>query len=698
MKRKKKFLAFLLLGAILIGLIPTEKTYAASSYTNAKEFYMSTGGDNKPYHAETINGTIYYATSAKLASSSSNEKYYTLGFDVTLSGNGHSIAFAVQRTGGSMVEIDSQISGGYEYILYAVQDHMLYNLATAANPTEAAYVLSASTIYVNMNAIMTTRLGSSIRGSITENGSGGLYETGSVYHLKNHSHLMTMMQKFPGHDFQSYKNINEKLKNPSLLLNYNVQGTTGGSVSVGNGYGVTANGILTAGGSTYIQSNTLLQPVQLLNPASIELVKPGYYLEAGKEWIALNRVFTPSQIYMPMGIYPNVANGSVGITIYANWQVNKYYISYDPNGGDGYVHHSTLKYDESKKLRACTFTKRGYSLVEGAEWNTKPDGTGISYSSSEVVKNLSDKNGEIITLYANWIPNTYEIMTNKGNGSGGTDIFYEKYEHGWFSDENTTQSISSIQIPVRIGYDFLGYLPYAYGVGDLIVDTTGNIMVNSDFFVDDSMIYATYNPKRYNIVFDKQGGTGGSDSVVATFDEYLPYAEAPINTGYSFKGYYGDESLSGEIWYIETMAPNTRFTTANDVILYAKWVDDILPHLGISVSTSDWTNRAAGIEVQTFAYDLGSGLSKVELYCGDTMVAEKSNLNGTKDTIKLEYIHKEEGVYRYRSVAYDMDGNTSEKYESVKYDIKAPTGTFNIINPDLSNFNIDVLANDYNVQ
>lgn len=696
-KKKKKFLALLLLVAGLIGLLPTEPIYAASSYSNAKEFYESTRDNGELYHAETVNGTIYYATSAKLASSSSNERYYTLGFDITLSGNGHSVSFAVQRTGGSMIEIDSRTSGGYEYILYAVQDYSLYNLATAANPTEAAYVLSSSTIVVTMNAIMTTRLGNSLRGGITENGSGGLYESGSVYHLKEYSHLMAMMRKFAGHDFGSYINIREYLDNPSLLIQYNVQGTTGGSVSVGGGFGV-SNGILTAGGSTYIQTNTLLQPVSLLNPSSIGLTKPGYYIEPGKEWIALNRTFTSSQIYMPMGIYPNVANGSAGITMYANWQVNTYYILYDANGGEGYVHPSTLKYDESAKLRACTYTRRGYSLAEGAEWNTKPDGTGISYSSSEVVKNLSDKNGDTIKLYANWIPNTYEIMTDKGNGSGGTDTFYEKYDHGWYSDKDTTQAIANIQIPVRIGYDFLGYLLYSYGVGDLIVDTTGNIMVNSNFFADDSMIYATYNPKKYTVTFDKQGGSGGSDTVVATFDEYLPYAEAPIKSGYSFKGYYGDVNYTGEIWYIETMAPNIRYTTPNDVTLYAKWVDDILPNLSISVSTSNWTNRAEGIEVNTYAYDMGSGLDKVELYCDDVLVAEQSNLNGTKETVKIEYMHKLEGVYRYRTVAYDIDGNVTEKYESVKYDVKAPTGTFNVINPDLNNFNIDVLANDYNIQ
>ena len=49
-----------------------ESYQAASSYTNAKEFYESTGLHGKPYHVETVDGTIYYATYAKLASSSTS--------------------------------------------------------------------------------------------------------------------------------------------------------------------------------------------------------------------------------------------------------------------------------------------------------------------------------------------------------------------------------------------------------------------------------------------------------------------------------------------------------------------------------------------------------------------------------------------------------------------------------------------------
>lgn len=700
-KKKKRFLAFLLLAAALVGVLPTEPMYAATSFTNAKEFYESTGLDGEQYHAETRYGKIYYATKAKLASSSSNERYYTLGFDITLSGNGHSVSFAVQRTGGSMIEVGEPIkSGGYEYILYAVEEDALYSLATAANPTEAAYVLSASTITVVMNAIMTTRLGNSLRGSVTENGSGGLYESGSVYHLKDYSHLMAMMRKFAGHDFMSYRNIRERLDNPSLLIQYDVQGTTGGSVSVGGGFGI-SGGILTMGGAAYRQISTLLQPVNLLNPAAIGLSKPGYYLEPGKEWIAVNRSFTPSKQYMPMDIYPRVANGNTAITMVANWQGYKYFIGYDANGGEGYVEPSTGHYGENLRLRTAYFTRRGYSLKEGAEWNTKADGSGTSYSSGQIVKNLGSKHLDSITLYAQWEPNIYQITTDPLKGTGGTLQFFVKFATGWFEDIKATVPLANntIEVPTRVGYTFKDYRPYPFDAGTVLVNGDGKIAVNADYFDKDSTIYAMYTPNIYKITFDKMGGTGGTDSVDATFDAYLPKAQAPKKAGYTFMGYYDNDTYTGELYYLKTMAANRTYTVPNDITLYAKWVDDTPPGTTIAVETDLWTNKANGIAVEAKAWDSGSGLDKVELYCGDdtTPVASLTDLEGSKETVTLNWVHLLEGAYRYKVVAYDMEGNSKEAYSYVRYDIKAPSGAITDTNNDLGNFGVDVDANDYNI-
>ena len=48
-------------------------------------------------------------------------------------------------------------------------------------------------------------------------------------------------------------------------------------------------------------------------------------------------------------------------------------------------------------MKTNTFTKEKYIFWQ---WNTKADGSGTSYEDEEVVENLSNKNGQTITLYA----------------------------------------------------------------------------------------------------------------------------------------------------------------------------------------------------------------------------------------------------------------------------------------------------------
>lgn len=713
MKKKihKIIASVLMFISVLSLLVPfgnNDTYYGASSYTNAKEFYNSTGENGKPYHADMINGTIYYATCAKLASSSSNLRYHTVGFDIELSANGRSVLLTVQRTGGSMREIHSVKSGGYEYILYAVEDEKLYELASKANPSEYAYILNASVIHINMNAIITTKQGTRLNGGITENGAGGFTPWGTIYRLKDTVDLNEAKRLFTGHKFESYINISEDLENYKLQIQYKMNGTDSfisnnamaPNTTIGNNkFALNASGVICQNGNPVITSSNVLNRFNLLNPYDASVTKTGYHLPEGKEWLYNNQTFSATATYMPKEICPAVGYGSENIYMYANWQANEYTVAYNANGGSGTVAASSFTYDQNQALRENVFTRTGYKLKDGEEWNTKPDGTGTSYSSGEVTKNLTTENNATVTLYANWEPNVYEITTDQQGGNGGTDVFYEIYDTWFTLDETIKSQISKITIPNKTGYDFLGYYGNIFGVGDMLVDAFGTINVKANYFLGNSVVYAKYEPKKFTITFNKKGGTGGTDSVVAKYGEYLPFAEAPYKTGYSFKGYYESDSfLDSELYYNQNMAVARRYEVVKDITLYAKWEDDVPPKAIIEASTSSWTNIEEGVSINAYAYDLGTGLDYVELYCDGVLVASKYDLDGTTEVISLEYMHTNEGAYRYKVVACDMEGNISESYSNCKYDIKAPEGTYDVTNSDVTNFSINVHASDYNFQ
>jgi len=687
-------------------MFPIEKAKAAaSSYTNAREFYLST---TKPKKGEVNAGNFYIGTSATLASSSSSKKYQTVGFDFTLIGNGRSVSFAAKLDDpndpndiASITHIDvkEDLAIDTQYNLYCINTNTLIAYAEAQNPSAFAQVKQASQIKVVASAIITTKQRGVPNGGVVETGNGGLSQWGTIFHLGNSTQLNAAKGEFPGHTFYSYYYIDDEIDNYTLSVIYDL----GYGVNLAGGYTTGAyvdepNILYTAYGP-YTERYHMMQYFSPLNPSAIGLSKPGHHLESGKEWkTSTGYTFSKNGVYSPKNIEPNVAYGNKGTILRANWQKNYYYIAFDLNGGEGFLPPIKVYYDESKRLPFNGSRRRGYSLVAGAEWNTKPDGTGTSYTSDQVVRNLTTQHGAVVTLYANWTPNTYEIKTDPLQGSGGTPQFYQKYDTAFFSDKETTLKIQGIDIPTRAGYEFLGYLPYIYGVGETIVDGTGKIVAGNNFFAEDSTIYAKYKPKVYTITFDKVEGTGGYDSVKATFDEYLPYAEAPEKTGYSFKGYYSESDYSGEIWYLETMGPNVQYTVPNDITLYAKWVDDIKPYAFLSVSNPEWTKEKVTVTLE--ASDNGSGLAKVELYCGldNTPVFVQDTFEDKNAEITATLTHTKEGAYRYRLVATDIDGNVAEAFAHVKYDIKAPSGSYVITDPDLDNFGADVNANDYNIQ
>ena len=80
-------------------------------------------------------------------------------------------------------------------------------------------------------------------------------------------------------------------------------------------------------------------------------------------------------------------------------------VTYDANGGEGTMKPDTFYYGVLKEIATSTFTRDSYYF---GNWNTKADGTGISYSNGQ--KLMISKN---ITLYANWktaIENGHEFV------------------------------------------------------------------------------------------------------------------------------------------------------------------------------------------------------------------------------------------------------------------------------------------------
>lgn len=100
------------------------------------------------------------------------------------------------------------------------------------------------------------------------------------------------------------------------------------------------------------------------------------------------------------------------ITVYAHWERADTQVMYDANGGkgshaptDGHQ-HSTIAMPSDVSQ---SFSRDGYSF---AGWNTKPDGSGVSYKDGDGVP-VEDK---VVTLYAQWRAKIFVMPAAGGDG------------------------------------------------------------------------------------------------------------------------------------------------------------------------------------------------------------------------------------------------------------------------------------------
>ena len=163
-------------------------------------------------------------------------------------------------------------------------------------------------------------------------------------------------------------------------------------------------------------------------------------------------------------IYPNGTAYIEYVTVtYDDSPACSYIVTFNSNYGTNATSSQEFTCGETKALAANSFSRTGYTF---ARWNTKADGTGISYTNQQSV-NLSSTNNDNFPLYAQWTANKYTVQFNANGGTGTmndqsftydiaqnlTANAFEKYGHtfaGWSKTSNGSiiytdgQSVSNL--------------------------------------------------------------------------------------------------------------------------------------------------------------------------------------------------------------------------------------------------------------
>lgn len=240
---------------------------------------------------------------------------------------------------------------------------------------------------------------------------------------------------------------------------------------------------------------------------------------------------------------------------------NRYFITYNANGGEGYMTEDMFLYDNAeeyefqsveaaKALRQNRFSREGYYFTG---WNTKADGTGRAFEQEEEIINLTEINDLHIVLYAQWRKGKNKVIIDTGEGTYGGEknpSFVGEYQ------EEFTFQKEKVIAPK-------GYLvKFETGGGQRLQSLRSQFVF--DTVIEGDSIKGKWNDPVY--IFS--GVEEIEDVLEVIYQEEGILLPTPQKEGYSFCGWFLDSE--GTQYVGKT---GDTFCPAKDVMLYAKWAE-----------------------------------------------------------------------------------------------------------------------------
>lgn len=193
------------------------------------------------------------------------------------------------------------------------------------------------------------------------------------------------------------------------------------------------------------------------------------------------------------------------------------------------------------------FTKTGYHFDHWALGSA----TGTAYNEGDAYTGSGNT-----TFYAIWEIDTF-LVSVAVNGTGSvspTSIANVPYGSAISVDENTlTINGTTVTATPGSGYRFTSWS-----------NANGTITANRT-------ITANFELADFTVTLNKQGGTGGDSSVIATYGQAMPTITPPTRDGYIFGGYFIDSECNGAQYYNADGTSARNYDITSETTLYAKW-------------------------------------------------------------------------------------------------------------------------------
>ena len=319
------------------------------------------------------------------------------------------------------------------------------------------------------------------------------------------------------------------------------------------------------------------------------------------------------------------------------FKANEYTVKFDGNGATGEAPEDISKTYGTDAEMPGKGSLQGQKGFEFKGWNTAADGSGQTIAAGTESWDVSNSEGDNVTLYAIWEAEETPVVFDGGENSQGAEITFEKrFRYGdVLPDEG-------IDIPHRTGYDFKGYYLEECERDDQgnFIDKDGNVVDKSRALVKKVNYYdENMEPLR---IWDKT-----MDDIAiqpGSSDKFMMKAEWEPQK-YTIS--YHDES--GSLVNSQIVTYGQPFRVADDADLE---VPAGYRHIG-------WALDRNSEEVQS------------DLYKDQAVTPTKANRlynpspNGEAQTVSVYAIYQE---IRKFNVNYDANGGTDAPQDNTKYE------------------------------
>ncbi|NLN72572.1 MAG: leucine-rich repeat protein [Thermoplasmatales archaeon] len=229
------------------------------------------------------------------------------------------------------------------------------------------------------------------------------------------------------------------------------------------------------------------------------------------------------------------------VTVYAQWSLIKYTITFIVEGADGTTPTPVEQYYGTEVILPGVgdLTKRGYTF---GGWSETQNGTALE-SYTVPAENAS--------LYAVWSINRYTISFDVNGADGTTPAPIEQ-------DYATTVTLPGIGSMTMTGYSFKGWSE----------TSGGSVLTLYSVPADDATLYAVWSVNQYTITFVSAGGSAVG-AITQDFGTAVTAPDDPTRVGYVFAGW---DTAIPETMPAENMTITAVWTASgseSDILMYA---------------------------------------------------------------------------------------------------------------------------------